>query len=59
VTSQEVVDQSLASASDPPSRFSLQQFPHAFYVELFDTVTPRHLDLLATTMMEGRDIEHR
>jgi len=29
-----------------PSRFTLQQSPHGFYVELFDTATPRHADLL-------------
>ena len=38
---------------------TLRQSPHAFYIELFDTATPGHLDLLPTTMMEGHDVEHR
>ena len=36
----------VASPESNPSRFTLQQSPHGFYVELFDTATPRHADLL-------------
>ena len=36
----------VASPENNPSRFTLQQSPHGFYVELFDTATPRHADLL-------------
>jgi hypothetical protein len=36
----------VACAENNPSRFTLQQSPHGFYVELFDTATPRHADLL-------------
>jgi hypothetical protein len=36
----------VASPENKPSRFTLQQCPHGFYVELFDTATPRHADLL-------------
>jgi hypothetical protein len=36
----------VASADNKPGRFTLQQSPHGFYVELFDTATPRHADLL-------------
>jgi hypothetical protein len=35
----------VASPVNSPSRFTLQQSPHGFYVELFDTATPRHADL--------------
>ena len=35
-----------------PSRFTLQQSPHGFYVELFDTATPRHADLLTSASGE-------
>ena len=38
----------VASSENHPSRFALQQFPYGFYVELFDTATPRHADLLPT-----------
>ena len=38
----------VASSENHPSRFALQQSPHGFYVELFDTATPRHADLLPT-----------
>ena len=37
-----------ASPENNRSRFTLQQSPHGFYVELFDTATPRHADLLPT-----------
>ena len=36
----------VASPDNGPSRFTLQRSPHGFYVELFDTATPRHADLL-------------
>jgi hypothetical protein len=36
----------VASTDTGPSRFTLQRSPHGFYVELFDTATPRHADLL-------------
>ena len=36
----------VASPESKTSRFTLQQSPHGFYVELFDTATPRHADLL-------------
>ena len=36
----------VASFDKDPSRFTLHQSPHGFYVELFDTATPRHPDLL-------------
>jgi hypothetical protein len=36
----------VASADKTPSRFTLQRSPYGFYVELFDTATPRHGDLL-------------
>ena len=36
----------VASPESNTSRFTLQQSPHGFYVELFDTATPRHADLL-------------
>jgi len=35
-----------------PSRFTLQQSPHGFYVELFDIATPRHADLLTSASGE-------
>jgi hypothetical protein len=39
----------VASFDKEPSRFALHQSPHGFYVELFDTATPRHADLLPNT----------
>jgi hypothetical protein len=36
----------VAGADKNPSRFTLHQSPYGFYVELFDTATPRHADLL-------------
>jgi hypothetical protein len=38
----------VAGPENGPSRFTLQQSRHGFYVELFDTATPRHADLLPT-----------
>jgi Glyoxalase/Bleomycin resistance protein/Dioxygenase superfamily len=35
-----------ASPESNPNRFTLQQSRHALYVELFDTASPRHADLL-------------
>ena len=34
------------SSDKDQSRFTLHQSPHGFYVEIFDTATPRHADLL-------------
>jgi hypothetical protein len=48
----------VASPENKPSRFSLQQSPHGFYVELFDTATPRHADLLPKPSGERTDDEH-
>src|SRR4051794_3169575 len=48
----------VASAENKPSRFTLQQSPHGFYVELFDTATPRHTDLLPKPSDERADDEH-
>jgi hypothetical protein len=42
----------VAGSADQPSRFTLQQSPYGFYVELFDTAAPRHPDLLPTTTGE-------
>ena len=36
----------VASIDTDPRRFTLHQSPYDFYVELFDTATPRHADLL-------------
>jgi hypothetical protein len=36
----------VASIDTDPRRFTLHQSPYSFYVELFDTATPRHADLL-------------
>jgi hypothetical protein len=41
-----------------PSRFTLQQSPHGFDVDLFDTATPRHADLLPKPSSERTDDEH-
>ena len=49
----------VASAENNPSRFTLQQSPHGFYVELFDTATPRHADLLPKPSRERTVDEHR
>jgi hypothetical protein len=48
----------VASAENNPSRFTLQQSPHGFYVELFDTATPRHADLLPKPSRERTANEH-
>jgi hypothetical protein len=48
----------VASPENNPSRFTLQQSPHGFYVELFDTARPRHADLLPTPSAERTDDEH-
>ena len=48
----------VASPENNPSRFTLQQSPHGFYVELFDTATPRHADLLPKPSSERQDDEH-
>jgi Glyoxalase/Bleomycin resistance protein/Dioxygenase superfamily len=48
----------VASPDSKPSRFTLQQSPDGFYVELFDTATPRHADLLPTPSRERTDDEH-
>jgi hypothetical protein len=34
----------VVSPENNPSRFTLQQSPHGFYVDLFDAATPRHAD---------------
>jgi hypothetical protein len=49
----------VASPENLPIRFTLQRSPHGFYVELFDTATPRHADLLPTPSGERTDDEHR
>ena len=49
----------VASAESNPSRFTLQQSPHGFYVELFDTATPRHPDLLPKPSRERTADEHQ
>jgi hypothetical protein len=36
----------VANFDKDPSRFTLHHSPHGSYVELFDTATPRHADLL-------------
>jgi hypothetical protein len=36
----------VASSKKDPTRFTLHNSPHGFYVELFDTASPRHDDLL-------------
>jgi hypothetical protein len=48
----------VASRENQPSRFTLQQSRHGFYVELFDTTTPRHADLLPQPSRERTDDEH-
>jgi hypothetical protein len=47
----------VASVEKQPSRFTLQQSPHGFYVELFDTATPRHADLLPNPVAPSRITE--
>ena len=49
----------VAGAESDPSRFTLQQSPHGFYVELFDTATPRHADLLPKPSVERTHDEPR
>src|SRR3954454_22930029 len=49
----------VASAENNPSRFTLQQSPYGFYVELFDTARPRHADLLPKPSRERTVDEHR
>jgi predicted lipoprotein with Yx(FWY)xxD motif len=48
----------VASPQNHPSRFTLQQSPHGFYVELVDTATPRHADLLPEPSGERTGDEH-
>jgi hypothetical protein len=48
----------VASAEEKPSRFTLQRSPYGFYVELFDTATPRHADLLPDPNRERTNDEH-
>src|SRR3954467_8403674 len=48
----------VASPENRPSPFALQRSPHGFYVELFDTATPRHPDLLPTPSGERTANEH-
>jgi hypothetical protein len=48
----------VASAENNPNRFTPQQSPHGFYVELFDTATPRHADLLPKPSRERTANEH-
>jgi hypothetical protein len=48
----------VASPENNPSRFTLQQSPHGFYVELFDTAAPRHADLLPKPRGERTNDEH-
>ena len=53
------VRSTVASPENSARRFTLQQSPHGFYVELFDTATPRHADLLPKPSGgEGTDDEH-
>jgi hypothetical protein len=47
----------VARVEKQPSRFALQQSPHGFYVELFDTATPRHADLLPNPVASSRITE--
>src|SRR4051794_5670048 len=49
----------VAGPENHPSRFTLQQSPHGFYVELFDTATPRHADLLPEPSGERTNDEHQ
>ena len=49
----------VASAENNRSRFTVQQSPHGFYVELFDTATPRHADLLPKPSRERTANEHQ
>jgi hypothetical protein len=48
----------VAGPENDPSRFTLQHSPHGFYVELFNTATPRHADLLPQPSRERTDDEH-
>ena len=48
----------VASPENNPSRFTLHRSPDGFYVELFDTATPRHADLLPKPSGERTDHEH-
>ena len=48
----------VASPENNPSRFTLHRSPHGFYVELFDTATPRHADLLPKPSGERTDHGH-
>jgi hypothetical protein len=50
----------VVSPQNHPSRFTLQQSQHGFYIELFDTATPRHAELLPEPSGERTDDErHR
>jgi hypothetical protein len=49
----------VASAEKTPSRFTLQRSPWGFYVELFDTATPRYADLLPNPDGERTNDEHQ
>jgi hypothetical protein len=48
----------VAGPENNPSRFTLQQSPHGFVVELFDTATRRHADLLPMPSSERTDDEY-
>jgi hypothetical protein len=48
----------VASPENKPSRFTLQRSPYGFYVELFDTATPRHADLLPNRNHQRTNDEH-
>jgi hypothetical protein len=48
----------VATLGSNPSRFTLQHSPYDFYVELFDTATPRHADLLPEPSGERTADEH-
>jgi Glyoxalase/Bleomycin resistance protein/Dioxygenase superfamily len=48
----------VASPENKPTRFTLQHSPHGFYLELFDTATPRHADLLPRPSGERTHDEH-
>jgi hypothetical protein len=48
----------VAGSDKKPSRFTLQRSPFGFYVELFDTATPRHRNLLPNPNGERTHDDH-
>jgi hypothetical protein len=49
----------VAGANREPSRFTLHRSSYGFYVELFDTAAPRHVDLLPNPNGERTNDEHQ